>query len=302
MLDYLNSGVMGPDVNHTNIVLIPKIKTPERMSEFRPISLCNVLYKIIFKVLANRLKQILPSVISSTQSAFVPGRLIIDNVLVAYEVLHFMHSRKTGKKGSLALKLDINKAYDRVKWGFLQCIMTKLGFPERWIQWMMGCVTTPTFSILINGKAYGNINPTRGIRQGDPLSPYLFLLCAEEFTSLLQRAELDGRIKGALICRRVPRISNFMFAYDSIIFCRATGGEVEVINEVLQTYANASRQCINMEKSLVYFNSNTQQGQKAEIESMLGVKVVERFKSYLGLPTLVGRAKYQTFSYLKDRV
>ena len=302
VLDYLNSGVMGPDVNHTNIVLIPKIKTPKRMSGFRPISLCNVLYKIISKVLANRLKQILPSVISSTQSGFVLGRLITDKLMVAYEVLHSMHSRKTGKKGSLALKRDISKAYDRVEWGFLQGIMTKLGFPERWVQRVMGCVTTPTFSILINGKAYGNIRPSRGIRQGDPLSPYLFLLCVEGFTSLLQKAELDGRIKGALVCRRVPRISNLMFADDSIIFCRAMGGEVEVINEVFQIYANASGQCINMEKSSVYFSSNTQQGQKAEIVSMLVVKVVERFESYLGLPTLVGRAKYQTFSYLKDRV
>ena len=135
VLDYLNSGVMGPDINHTNIVLIPKIKSLERMSEFRPISLCNVIYKIISKVLANRLKQILPSLISSTQSAFVPERLITDNVLVAYEVLHSMHSRKKGKKkkGSLALKLDISKAYDLVEWAFLQGFMTKLSFPEKWI-------------------------------------------------------------------------------------------------------------------------------------------------------------------------
>ena len=105
------------------------------------------------------------------------------------------------------------------------------------------------------------------------------------------------RFISAVICREL-----LMFTDDSIIFCRATGGEVEAINEVLQTYANTSGQCINMEKSLVYFSSDTQQGQKAQIVSMLGVKVVERFESYLGLPTLVRRAKCQTFSYLKDRV
>ena len=286
VLDHLNSGVMGLDINHTNIVLIPKIKFPKRMSDFRPISFCNVIYKIISKVLANRLKQILPYVISSTHSAFVLGRLITDNVLVAYEVLHSMHSWKKGKKGSLALKLDISKAYDRVEWAFLQGIITKLGFLEKWIQWEMGCVTTPSFSILINGKAYSNIHPSRGIRQGDPLSPYLFLLYAE-VASLLEKVELDGRIKDASICRRAPRISNSMFVDDSILFCRAICGEVEVINEVLQTYANASGQYINMEKSSIYFSSNTQEEQKAEIVSMLGVKVVERFELDLGLPTLV---------------
>ena len=119
VLDYFNSGVMDLAINHTHIVLIPKIKSPEKMSDFRPISLCNVIYKIISKVLANKLKQILPNIITPTQSAFVPGRLITDNVLVAYETLHTMHSWEKGKKGSLALKLGISKVYDRVEWHFL---------------------------------------------------------------------------------------------------------------------------------------------------------------------------------------
>ena len=119
VLDFLNNGVMLPDLNHTNIMLILKVKNPEKMSEFRPISLCNVIYKVISKVLANRLKQVLPDIISPTRSAFVPSRLITDNVIVAYEVLHSMHARKKGKIGALALKLDVSKAYDRVEWLFL---------------------------------------------------------------------------------------------------------------------------------------------------------------------------------------
>ena len=117
------------------------------------------------------------------------------------------------------MKLDISKAYDRVEWPFLQGVMVKLGFPEKWINWVMGCVTTPSFSILINGKPFGNIHPTRGIRQGDPLPPYLFLLCAEGFTSLLAKAKVNGHIKGVSICRRAPKISNLMFADDSLLFC-----------------------------------------------------------------------------------
>ena len=185
MLDFLNSGYIVPEINYTHIVLIPKIKSPEKIFDFRLISLCNVIYKIISKVLANRLKQILPQIIYPTQSAFVPGHLITDNVLLVYETLHTMHGRKKGKNGSLALKLDVSKAYDRVEWNFHHGIMVRLGFPEIWVDRVMCCVTTPSYSILINGKPYGTISPSRGLRQGDPLSPYLFLLCTEGFTSLL---------------------------------------------------------------------------------------------------------------------
>ena len=155
---------MLPKINHTNIFLIPKVKDLEKMFDFRQISLCNVIYKIISKVLANRLKPVLPRIISPTQSAFVLGRLITNNVLVAYEMLHTMHARKKGKKGSMALKLDISKAYDLVKWQFLQGIMEKMGFPTQWIKRVMSCVTTASFSILVNGKPYGMVHPSRGIR------------------------------------------------------------------------------------------------------------------------------------------
>ena len=219
----------------------------------RPISLRNVIYKIISKVLANRLKLILPQIISTTQSAFVPGRLITDNVLVAYETLHAMHNRKKGKKGALALKLNVSKAYDRVEWGFLKGMMIKLGFLEVWVDRVMSCVSTPFFSIRINGKAYGNIVPTRGIRQGDPLSPYLFLLCAEGFMSLLAKAKSKGRLHGVAVRKRAPSVTNLLFDDDSLIFCQANKNEVQVVFDTLQLYAEASSQCVNLEKSFVYF-------------------------------------------------
>jgi hypothetical protein len=115
VLTCLNSGRILKAINHTHITLIPKVKNPEAVTEYRPISLCNIIYKIISKVLANRLKRILSQVISESQSAFVPGRLITNNILVAFETLHHMHHQRQGKSGSMAIKLDMSKAYDRVE-------------------------------------------------------------------------------------------------------------------------------------------------------------------------------------------
>ena len=166
----------------------------------------------------------------------------------------------------------------------------------------MGCVTTSSFSICLNGKAYGNFKPTRGLRQGDPLSPYLFFICAEAFTSLLAREEELGRLHGVSICRSAPSISHLLFADDSLVFCQAKQEEVQVTSDVLDLYAMASGQCINFEKSYVYFSSNTSRVQKDSIKNVLRVREVEKFESYLGLPTLIGRSKYQAFSFLKERV
>ena len=189
ILSCLNSGQLLTSINQTYITLIPKVKSLTRVIEFCPISLCNVLYKILSKVLANRLKPILTHIISETQSAFVPGRLVTDNVLVAFETLHHMHSTKIGRGGAMALKLDMSKAYDHVEWAYLQKLMEKMGFNPRWISLTMMCISSVSYSILINGEPHGLIKPSRGLRQGDPLSPYLFLLCVEGLYHMIKQAE-----------------------------------------------------------------------------------------------------------------
>lgn len=134
------------------------------MSDYRPISLCNVVFRITSKVIVNRLKKIFPYIISDTKSAFVHGKLITDNVLVAFEAMHHINQKRSGRKGEMALKLDMSKAYDRVEWLCLEKIMEKLGFEEKWRKLIMQCVTFVSYSIRISGKPRGHIVPTRGIR------------------------------------------------------------------------------------------------------------------------------------------
>jgi hypothetical protein len=166
VLQALNSGTIPAGWNDTTVVLIPKPDDPELITQFRPISLCNVLYKIISKVLALRLKGILPEVISPMQSAFVPGRLITDNVLVAYESIHAIKNKRNGATGLCAVKLDMHKAYDRVEWIFLENIMRKLGFDENWINLMMACVRTVRYQVRFNSEETNMFEPTRGLPRG----------------------------------------------------------------------------------------------------------------------------------------
>ena len=115
----------------------------------------------------------------------------------------------------MAVKLDMSKAYDRVEWGFLDAVMRKMGFNDKWRSWIMECISTASYSFLVNGEVKEYVVPQRGIRQGDPLSPYLFLLCSEGFSNLLQKAVTEKKIEGMKITRQGPRLTHLFFANDS---------------------------------------------------------------------------------------
>jgi hypothetical protein len=297
----LNSRSLPEGWNSTTIVLIPKVKNPTLVTQFRPISLCNVLYKVVSKVLANRLKVILPEIISDQQSAFVPGRLITDNILLAYESIHTI-KKKQGKKGLCAIKLDMHKAYDRVEWGFLEKIMQKLGFSRQWTSMIMECVSSVDYTVRFNSVETEIIKPKRGLRQGDPLSPYLFLLVAEGLSAMLKGAEERGEMQGVRVCRQAPVISHLLFADDSLILMQADRQNAEVLKDILDRYCANSGQLVSEAKCSVFFSNNTDVDTKAEVCQTLNIMTEALNDKYLGLPAMIGADRSDCFRHLIDRV
>lgn len=163
-LDILNYGASVQEVNHTFIALIPKASNADSMKKLRPISLCNVLYKLIAKAVSNHVKVVVPSVISEEQSVFIKERLITDNALIAYEILHSIKNKSQGREGRCAIKLDMPKAYDRIEWSFVEKMLSRLGFAERFRATILDCITTVTYQPLINGVLLEIIVPQRGLR------------------------------------------------------------------------------------------------------------------------------------------
>ncbi|XP_062028884.1 uncharacterized protein LOC133744870 [Rosa rugosa] len=279
----------------------PDVHNPVQVSDLRPIALCNVLYKICSKVVANRLKKILSHLISPFQSAFIPGRLITDNTLIANKVSHYIHTCMSSE-GVMSLKLDMSKAYDRMEWKFLEAVLLRFGFAESWVRIIMQCVSTVRYSFLINGQPKGYLTPTRGLRQGDPLSPYLFLLCAEFFSALLDKKASQGLLQGVRVCEGAPVIHHLLFAYDSLLFGVASEEECMHIKSVLKDYELVSGQLVNFSKSNIVFSKKVHLDLQHSLAASLGVEIVAKHEKYLGLPTYVGRSKTETFAFIKERL
>ncbi|XP_056848924.1 uncharacterized protein LOC108820216 [Raphanus sativus] len=269
--EFFQSGKMDKRINETHICLLPKIPGPKSPSEFRPIALCN-------------------------------GRAITDNILITHEYLHYLKISEATKRCSMVVKTDMNKAYDRIEWAFLAEVLLKMGFDPVWINWVMECVTTVSYAYLINGGPHSCVIPHRGLRQGDPLSPYLFILCAEVLTGLCEKELQRGKFKGLQVSRKSPFVNHLLFADDTVFFSNTSDKSCASLMRILKRYEECSGQCINMAKSTVTFSSKTTEGIMGRVKAMIGIDKEGGMGKYLGLPEAFGRKKRDVFTGLVDKI
>ena len=288
-------------INHTFITLIPKKLGACNFNQFRPISLCNFYYKVIAKILVNKLRPLLSQIIDSSQSAFVPNRWIIENVVLAQEVVHSFKQRKR-KKGFMGLKLNFHKAYDYLEWEFICRVLMALGFDSAVVNLIKQCLSTVKFTLLLNGTKSSSFTPSRGIRQGDPLSPYLFILCSEVLARLINKEVVGGNIHGAKIAPSSPGITKLMYADDVVLFCGAKIAEVKALMRCVEKFCGWSGLSVNIEKSRLFVSKGVHSQFCRQVKNMWGFKKLASDVQYLGLPLFLSANKSKAFSFVKERL
>uniref|UniRef100_A0A803Q136 Reverse transcriptase domain-containing protein n=1 Tax=Cannabis sativa TaxID=3483 RepID=A0A803Q136_CANSA len=299
--DFFSSGLLAKDLNHTFICLIPKCESPSNFEQFRPISLYNFGYKIIARILTDRLKPILDKLISPFQSAFLKGRWIAECSVLASEAQHALKKVK-GKARFVAVKMDMHKAYDRIECGFLKKVLEANGFNEQACSLIMQCVTSVRFSFLLNGASLKAFYPERGLSQGDPLSPYLFIMCSEVLSKLVCNAEAKGELTGIKVGRNAMPITHLFYADDAIFYCKANNRETVNLLACFEKYESWSGQCISRKKSGVVFSPKTKTEEKERVMNILGMPLLGKQEKYFGNPFFVSARKRHDFSFLKNKI
>ena len=289
---FVTGGSMPKEINSSLIVLIPKVPNPSSFNHFRPISLCNVIYKIISKILVARIRPLLPRFISPCQSAFIPGRWIAENQVIVQELIHSFKVRKI-KAGQMAIKIVLQKAYDRVNWDFLQVVLNKLGFNGVFIGWILACVSSVSFEVLVNGGKSDQFKPSRGLRQGDPLSAYLFIIGQEVLSRMLEKEFTLKNIDGVKASASAPPITHVMYADDIILFSKATRNNAEAIVKCIQKYCEWSGQSLNNAKSGVFFSKQATHQNRKAVKHILQMKKLKKKCYLLRLPPLLVKGPHK---------
>lgn len=248
MNEFHSNAKLPKAISSSFIALISMVKHPQKLKEFRPISLIGCIYKILAKVLATRLKKVLGKVISTCQNAFLPNRQILDGFLVLNEVIDWA---KRSKESCLLLKVDFERAYDSVNWNFLKYMLNRMGFCSIWIGWIMECVCSKSISVLVNSSPTKEFVAGKGLKQGDPLAPFLFLIIAEGLTGLVTKAVDVNLFKGYVINNSIS-FPILQFADDTILMCEGNRYNLWCLKSILRTFELASGLRVNFSKSNIF--------------------------------------------------
>lgn len=277
---FFQSGSSLHTINTTAITLISKISAPTKVKDYRPISCCSTLYKIISKVLTRRLKPIISTLVGRSQSAFIEGRSIVDNILFSHEIFK-VYNRK-GVSPRCVLKVDLRKAYDTLDWRFLKQLLIDLGFPTKFIHWIMMCVSIVSYSLMINKGVTKPFKAKRGIRQGDPMSPYLFVLAMEYLGRELCQLQENRDFNFHPRCRQLESI-HICFADDLLMYCRADLISLKLLNNAFNRFLKVTDLQANLDKSFLYVAGVPEHTKQSLLMELGFVEGSLPFR-YLGVP------------------
>ncbi|KAF3796532.1 reverse transcriptase-like protein [Nymphaea thermarum] len=281
---FLKAKLVG-NVNHTMICLIAKKPNAIRIEDYRPISLCNTIYKVIAKILVIRMRDVIMRLVQRNQAAFSKGRQIQDNILWANEMAN---SKDFWSKGGCFLKLDLSKAYDRVSWKFLQNSMHVLGFHPRWIELVMKCVSTVSYEMVVNGCLGDRFTAYKGLRQGDPMSPYLFILVMEIFNRKIQVEVRNKNIHIPRVRKISQEVGAVMYADDVLMVSKASISSFCAIKEMLEQFERLAGMKVNKDKSVIFLEK-TLDCTSDDLMNILQWPFGSLPADYLGVPFFRGR-------------
>uniref|UniRef100_A0A803QH08 Reverse transcriptase domain-containing protein n=1 Tax=Cannabis sativa TaxID=3483 RepID=A0A803QH08_CANSA len=298
VLGFFQDGRLPKSLNETVISLIPKVVNPLSASDYRPIACCNTIYKCISKIICSRLSEVLPTLVQSNQGAFVKSRLLAHNIMIFQDLLKG-YSRKNISARCI-MKIDLSKAYDTVDWQFVEDLLKHLCFPARFISWIMTCLKGTSYNLLMNGRIQGKFKGEKGLRQGDPMSPLIFVLIMEYLTRLLAHYSRRKGFGFHPLCKHL-KLTNLCFADDLIIFCKGNLNSVTYLNEAFLRFFQAMGLSANKAKSHIYF-CGIKEGIKNKILDLVKIEEGSFPLKYLGVKLRPTKWKSEDCGVILDKI
>ncbi|XP_062085573.1 uncharacterized protein LOC133791669 [Humulus lupulus] len=298
VIQFFETGIIPEELLETTMSLVPKIENPTRAVDYRPIACCSTLYKCISKLLCYRLAKVLPDLVYPNQGTFIQGRSIAHNVLICQDLIK--NYRRSSISPRCAIKIDISKAYDTIDWWFIEELLKSLCFLARFIGWVMTCLRNTSYLLLMNGRVQGRFKGEEGLRQGDPISPLLFVLIMDYLTRSLQLAAQGSVFRYHPMCKSLQLIS-LCFADDLLLFCKGTLSTVKVLKNVIGEFSSVTRLQINESKSQIYFGG-VSAVDKHQIAAEMNLSEGAFPLKYLGVPMRPTKWKHEDCDIIIQKI